>query len=274
MVHEAGPRFPVVHRLLQCIHGDCASQAAIEGPTDYTAGKRVQHDCQIHKFLSQPDIRQVRHPQLIWCRQLHSLCQIEINLKRMTRVGCYNELASTDCQQVVFLHHPQNTLAVHYHAPVTKRCRDAPIPVMAMVLDGYLLDRRSNGDLLGCGLLLLKPAIKSSPADLGQHTHPLHTQLALQRGHYFPDVFVDAGSPLLPLLRRRSSILCKAPLKKAASSVLSATATFSSTTCFFNAAIAGVSTTGPGRLCETCLPARLATGTRLLVRPSTHEPVP
>ena len=43
-------------------------------------------------------------------------------------------------QQVVFLHHPQNTLAVHHHAAMAKFCRDAPVSVTAMMLDGYLLN--------------------------------------------------------------------------------------------------------------------------------------
>jgi hypothetical protein len=63
-------------------------------------------------------------------------------------------------------------------------------------------------------------------ADAGQLTHPLDTKVALHR-HQFPDLVVDAVSPALVFFWRRASTFCKAPLKKSASSVLSASKRFS-----------------------------------------------
>src|SRR6185312_14941237 len=65
--------------------------------------------------------------------------------------------------------------------------------------------------------------------------HPFHTQPALH-WHHFPDLVVDACAPVLPLFRRRASILCKAPCKKSTSSTLSASARFSFSTSFTSAA--------------------------------------
>src|SRR5260370_41492774 len=62
--------------------------------------------------------------------------------------------------------------------------------------------------------------------ETSQTAHLLDTQAALH-WHHFPDLVVDAVSPELPLLWRRASTFCKAPFKKSASSVLSATSRFS-----------------------------------------------
>src|SRR5262245_15775982 len=128
-----------------------------------------------------------------------------------------DKLPSSNRQQVVFLHHSQYPLAVHYHPPMTKFCSDAAVSIAPMMLNGNFLYRCPHRDLFHARLPSSKPSIESSPADLRQRTHPFHTEFALQRWHHFGDVVVDARSPLLPLRRRRSSTLCKAPLKKSAS---------------------------------------------------------
>ena len=53
-----------------------------------------------------------------------------------------------------------------------------------------------------------------------QLTHPLDAEAALHRHHFF-DLVVDAFAPEDPVRRRRASTLCKAPLKKSTSRVLS-----------------------------------------------------
>ena len=70
-------------------------------------------------------------------------------------------------------------------------------------------------------LRFLQPAVEACPAHLGQLTHALDRQAALQR-HHFPDFIVDAFSPDLLLCWRRASTFCKALLKKSTSSVFSA----------------------------------------------------
>ena len=82
------------------------------------------------------------------------------------------------------------------------------------------------GDARGLELHAILPKHVGEYIDgLGSSVSKQHQHLAALR-HFF-DVLVDAKSPLLPLLRRQSSILRKAPLKKSASNVVSATATFS-----------------------------------------------
>jgi hypothetical protein len=67
---------------------------------------------------------------------------------------------------------------------------------------------------------LLKAAIKTGLTDTAHATHPLDTQAALHQ-HQFVNLFVDAVSPKLPLLGHQAVILCKAPLKRSASRVMS-----------------------------------------------------
>src|ERR1700690_241469 len=81
--------------------------------------------------------------------------------------------------------------------------------------------------------------IETCPTHPRQLTHPLDTQVALHR-HQLPDLVVDAVSPGRVLLWRRASTFCKAPLKKSASSVLSATTRFSCATCNRNSRSFGV----------------------------------
>src|SRR6185503_18839565 len=90
-----------------------------------------------------------------------------------------------------------------------------------------LLNGRPQLHLSLLRLLFLKRAIKPGPTHLGQLTHPFNTQTALQ-AHHFPDLVVDALSPLSPLACRRAATFCKAPLKKSTSRVFSANNRFSS----------------------------------------------
>src|SRR5215472_13080968 len=99
-----------------------------------------------------------------------------------------------------------------------------------------------QNDRLNCGshfhLFFHRPAflqrsIETRPTHLGQLTHPLDTQAALQR-HHFPDLVVDAFAPDTPLCWRRASTFCKAPLKKSSSKVLSASTRLSRPTSLRN----------------------------------------
>src|ERR671910_2463550 len=88
------------------------------------------------------------------------------------------------------------------------------------MLDGDRLDQRPHlHRFLGRRTVLQMP-IKAGAADLRQLTHTLDTETALHRHHFF-DLVVDAFAPDSPLRWRRASTLCKAPLKKSTSRVLS-----------------------------------------------------
>jgi hypothetical protein len=88
-----------------------------------------------------------------------------------------------------------------------------------------LLNRGSHFHLRLHRLWFLQPAVEACPVHLGQLTHALDRQAALQR-HHFPELLVDAFSPDLLLCRRRASTFCKALLKKSSSSVFSARTRF------------------------------------------------
>src|SRR5258706_1428715 len=126
--------------------------------------------------------------------------------------------------------------AIHPSAPPPQFLRYPAITVASLVFDKDLLNRRAHLHLVVvCGSFLQR-AIKASLADLGQLTHPLDTEVALQR-HHFPDVVVDILPPEVLLCRRRASTFCKAPLKKSVSSVLSASARLSRPICFSSSAV-------------------------------------
>src|SRR5687768_4608029 len=105
--------------------------------------------------------------------------------------------------------------------------RDPRRPIAAPVFQEDLLNSGPQRHLLLLWFLFLPVTIKSSPAHLGQLTHPFNTQPALQ-AHHFPDLVVDAVSPCALLCFRRAATFCKAPLKKSISRVFSANSRFSS----------------------------------------------
>jgi hypothetical protein len=70
---------------------------------------------------------------------------------------------------------------------------------------------------------------KIRPDSLSPANTYLDTQVALH-GRHFPDLVVNAVSPEPPLLSRRASMFCKAPLKKPASNVFASSTRFKSRT--------------------------------------------
>src|SRR3954468_9533561 len=150
----------------------------MQGPSDHTPGKGVEHDCQIHQFSLQTNVSDIGDPPLVGRCEFPSLRQIEEDFKRVSCICRGDELAFADGQQVVILPHSQDTFSVDDHATMTKLCRDPAVAVMAVMFDGHLLNGCTNGRLFRSGLLSLQPAIEASPAYLRQRTHPFHTQLA------------------------------------------------------------------------------------------------
>src|ERR1700756_1250462 len=99
------------------------------------------------------------------------------------------------------------------------------------MFDGDLLNGRSYLHVfLDSGLFLQGP-VEPRSTHLGRVTHPLDTHAALH-WHHSTDLVVDAFSPELPFRWRRASTFCKAPLKKSASTALSASRRFNWLTSF------------------------------------------
>src|ERR1039458_7905536 len=76
---------------------------------------------------------------------------------------------------------------------------------------------------------ILQEPVETGAADPRQLAHPLDTQATLHR-HHFSHLLVDAVPPEPLPFWRRASTFCKAPLKKSASSVFSASTRFKSRT--------------------------------------------
>src|SRR5215471_3762955 len=144
-------------------------------------------------------------------------------------MGRDHEASSSQGQQIVFPHHPQNPLVIHLHSPPAQLRTDPSVPIAAAMFQSNLLNPRPYLRLFLGWPLLLEKSVETCPAHSGQLTHALDTQAALQ-GHHFSDLLVDAVSPEASLFRRRASIFCKAPLKKSTSSVFSARSRFSAST--------------------------------------------
>src|SRR5258708_1597229 len=119
---------------------------------------------------------------------------------------------------------------IHQHPSPPQLFANAPVSIPPLVFDEDVLNRRPDFHIFLDGLPLLQRPVESGPAHARQLTHSLDAQFALHR-HQLPDLVVDAASPGCLLLWRRASTFCKAPLKKSASSALSATSRFSCATC-------------------------------------------
>jgi hypothetical protein len=157
--------------------------------------------------------------------------QIQIHLQLVPRVRSYHEGSRLHGKQVILTHDPSDTLVVYQHSTTPQFGRDPSVAVAASVLYGDLLYRRTHLHIFFHRHSFLQVAVEARPADSRQLAHPLDPQAALHR-HQLLDLVEDAVPPELSLLWRRASILCKAPLKKPASSVLSATTCFRCATCW------------------------------------------
>src|SRR2546423_7592735 len=135
-----------------------------------------------------------------------------------------------DGEQVVRTHEASNSFAVHYHPAATQFRRNPARTVPAAMSQRDLLNGRPNLHIFFQRRVFLQRPIEARAADFGQLAHTFHTQAALH-GHQLSDLLEDTVSPELPLLRRRASTFCKAPLKKSASSVFSPSTRFRSQIC-------------------------------------------
>src|SRR5713226_4083109 len=144
----------------------------------------------------------------------------------MIRVGCHHECSWLHRQQVILSHHPRDSLVVDQHSTPSKLSRDTPVTITATMFQHDLLNLRPDFHVFVRRHFFVQRTIETRPAHLPNLAHALDTQTALHR-HQLPDLVVDAFPPETPLLRRRASTFCKAPLKKSVSSVLSASTRFS-----------------------------------------------
>src|SRR4051812_36079383 len=62
-------------------------QSLVEMPADYPAGVRIQDDGQVDEFLFQPDVGDVRHPELVDAGKNHRGCPVWIDSQGLRLSG-------------------------------------------------------------------------------------------------------------------------------------------------------------------------------------------
>src|SRR5215470_2251498 len=254
MMHQPRQRMAGGDGILQCLRRQTAGQRTVQPPAHNLAREPVQNHRQIHELGAQPDVRDVGYPELIDPGQRHPPRQVQIDLQSMIGIRGGHERLGLNRQQVVFPHDPPDAFVVHQHSSPPQLGRHPPITIAPPMLQRDLLDGLANLQLFLAWRAFLQRAIEARPAHTSQLTHALDTQTALHR-HHFPDLVVDAVPPEPPLPWRRASILCKAPLKKSTSRVLSASSRFSWRFCLRSSrtrafAVGSAPSSGSMRFCQ------------------------
>jgi hypothetical protein len=197
-------------------------QVVVDRPADHAPAERIEHHGQEGKFLEQPHVGDVGHPQLVEPGQLQAPGQVGHHPPRVPRVGGGgHEGAAAEAEQIVRAHQPQHALVVHGPALAPHGLRQAPIAVKPLG-QGELLEGVAEAGLLVPGRRVMPVSVVAPAADSRQGAHPLDRQRALRR-HHRVDEREDAAAPR-PSLARGGAFTCrKAPLKKSISSACSPT---------------------------------------------------
>src|SRR5215469_7805856 len=153
----------------------------------------------------------------------------------MIGFGSRHKFPATHRQQIILLHQAAHFFGAHLVSLTLHQYRDAAVSIEAMP-DRYPLDDVAQRHLRFRGSLLLPVPVEAGSTYRRQLAHPLDAQSAL-RLHPPMGFGVDAVAPVLPFLRRDSSILLKAPAKKSSSNVFWPMTPFNSPTVFSNSTI-------------------------------------
>src|ERR1039457_5142617 len=247
VMHQPRLRFSAGNRGFQRGSRQAGFQGSPQLPADHFARVGVQHHRQKYELTTQPDVRNVRYPQLVDPAQLQRLRQVRVYLETVIGVGRHHELATAHRQQIVVSHGAPYLLLAHYKPGTLQQRCDPPISISPIG------QRRSLHRVPQCRLcfsrrLLLPVPIETRPAPPCQFTHPLDTHLALRLPA--ADLVVDGIPPGFSLCRRNPSTFRKALLKKLASrlrrpSSPSRPATWASSCWIFRACSSGAPATEP-----------------------------
>jgi len=115
-------------------------QRSVQRPADDAARVSVQDDSQEYELVTEPDVGDVRHPQLIGARQDHVSRQVGVDLAFVVGVGGSHEFPPAHAQQVVLPHETAYPFGIHHPAVPTQLLGD-PRPTIAGPLHGDLLNR-------------------------------------------------------------------------------------------------------------------------------------
>src|SRR6266516_2478458 len=215
MMDQARPHTSVPQRHAQRGQRQRIVQPIIQMPSDHTPRIRIQNHRQVDELLLQPDVRDVRYPELIDTAEDQRGRPIGIDLQPVRGVGRHHEPPLRHTQQIVFLHPPLQPLAIDIPAAGLQFPRDPPASIagpfqrdfLHLVAQVHVRRRR---------LLRIQKTVVARPAESGRLAHPNDTQLS-PRFHFFFDLPIE-GAPLFSARsRRRSSTCCKALFKKSIS---------------------------------------------------------
>jgi hypothetical protein len=184
-------------------------------PSDYPPRIRIQNDRQVNESLRQPDVGDVRYPQLIHSREDHRSCQISIDLQPMCGVRGHHELPLHHAYQIIFAHQSLYPFAIYFPAAGFQLLGHAPAPV-GRPFQRHLLHLITQIHLR-CGRRCRIPKTVVARAAESRHlAHPHQAQPATHLQFFF-DLLVE-GAPLFSACSRRcSSTCCKARFKKSIS---------------------------------------------------------
>ena len=116
-------------RPVQGEQGQRLVQAAPYMPPSDAAGEHVHNHRQVHELDAQPDVRDVRHPNLIKACNLQVLYQVGIAGKVVLAVCRLPLLALDPSLQVHLLHQTAHTFVIDHPALAAQLGRDATIAV-------------------------------------------------------------------------------------------------------------------------------------------------
>ena len=187
----------------------CQTGAQMRGnrPPHHPAAERIEDHRQIDEFLAQPDIRDVRHPQLVHRRRHQPTRQIRIDQEAVPAVRRRRaERFRRYAQQIILPPDARDPLVIDCPARALQQHRQPPIPVMP-------LGQRQTLDLVAHRCLLLTRGgrlpipVVAGPADAGQLAQPFDLRMALRR-RLRVDHRVEAVAPGTPLAGR-CSLTCR-----------------------------------------------------------------
>jgi hypothetical protein len=98
--------------------------SSLQRPADHPARVSVEDHGQKDELLTQADVGDVRHPQLIHAGQYCLASQVWIELLSVIGIGGRHELPLPHAQQVIFAHEPVDPLGVYGPTAATQCLRD------------------------------------------------------------------------------------------------------------------------------------------------------
>src|SRR5215831_15450995 len=199
----------------------------------------IQDDRQINKFLFQPDVGDIGHPELIHAGQDHLGSQVGIDLQAVVGVGGrHYKPALDDAQEIVFPHDPLHPLTIDVPLAGLQLRGDSPASI-GRPLQGDLLDLIAQVHVRQGRLHRVQKTVVAGAAESGYLAHVKHAH-PRPCFYFFFDLLVEAAPVLRARSRRCSSTCCKARFKKSISiacwpTLRSSSATLVSSARFFPA---------------------------------------